>query len=158
MSAASMSASSVAPFSGDDADLDRHVAPPDWVNPTPAKRYHLVVIGAGPAGLVAAAGAAGLGAKVALIEKRRLGGDCLNFGCVPSKALLKSARVMATMRNASGFGVEVPNGTRVDFAAVMRRMRALRAALAPHDSAERFRRPALTRSTSMGRRCDSVEP
>lgn len=128
-------------MSGDSSDieLDRHVAPPDWVNPTPRGRYHLVVIGAGPAGLVAAAGAAGLGAKVALIEKHRLGGDCLNYGCVPSKALLKSARVAATVRTASEFGVEVPPGSRVDFGEVMERMRRLRASLSPHDSAERFR-------------------
>lgn len=122
-----------------DFELDRHVAPADWVNPTSTGRYHLVVIGAGPAGLVAAAGAAGLGAKVALIEKHRLGGDCLNYGCVPSKALLKSARVAATVRNAGEFGVDVPAGSRVDFGAVMERMRRLRASLAPHDSAERFR-------------------
>lgn len=122
-----------------DVDLERHVAPTDWVNPCPAHRYHLVVIGGGPAGLVAAAGAGGLGAKVALIEKHRLGGDCLNYGCVPSKALLKSARVAATVRDASEFGVEVPGGVRVDFGAVMERMRRLRVSLAPHDSAERFR-------------------
>lgn len=122
-----------------DFDLDRHVAPSDWINPTPAPRYHLVVVGAGPAGLVAAAGAAGLGAKVALIEKHRLGGDCLNYGCVPSKALLKSARVAATVRDARNFGVEVPRSTRVDFSAVMDRMRRLRTSLAPNDSAERFR-------------------
>lgn len=128
-------------MSGDasDIELDRHVAPTGWVNPAPRGRYHLVVIGGGPAGLVAAAGAAGLGAKVALIEKHRLGGDCLNYGCVPSKALLKSARVAATVRDASEFGVEVPAGARVDFGAVMERMRHLRASLAPHDSAERFR-------------------
>ncbi len=122
-----------------DNELDRHVAPPDWINPTPQSRYHLVVIGGGPAGLVAAAGAAGLGAKVALIERQRLGGDCLIHGCVPSKALLKSARVAATVRDAKRFGVEVPNGVRVDFTKVMQRMRDLRASLAPHDSAERFR-------------------
>jgi pyruvate/2-oxoglutarate dehydrogenase complex dihydrolipoamide dehydrogenase (E3) component len=128
-------------MSGDpfDNELDRQVAPSDWINPTPRGRYHLVVIGGGPAGLVAAAGAAGLGADVALIEKHRLGGDCLNYGCVPSKALLKSARVAATVRDAAEFGVEVPAGTRVDFDAVMNRMRRLRTSLAPHDSAERFR-------------------
>ena len=82
-----------------------NVRPKDWKNPTPASRYNLVVIGAGPAGLVAAAGAAGLGAKVALIERHRLGGDCLNYGCVPSKALLRSARAMADLRQADVYPV-----------------------------------------------------
>ena len=68
------------------------VFPSDYTNPTPQKKYHMVVIGAGPAGLVAAIGAAGLGAKVALIESKAMGGDCLNVGCVPSKALLASAK------------------------------------------------------------------
>ncbi len=126
------------PNDAHDTELDRHVAPPAWVNPTSVSRYHLVVIGAGPAGLVAAAGAAGLGARVALIEKHRLGGDCLNYGCVPSKAVLKSARVAATVRDAGGFGVNVPVGAKVDFAAVMERMRRLRVSLAAHDAAERF--------------------
>jgi len=63
--------------------LVANVHPSDWVNPTPSGRYNLVVIGAGTAGLVAAAGAAALGAKVALIERHLLGGDCLNVGCVP---------------------------------------------------------------------------
>lgn len=122
-----------------DNKLDQLVAPSDWVNPTPQSRYHLVVIGGGPAGLVAAAGAAGLGAKVALIERHRLGGDCLIHGCVPSKALLKSARMAANVRDAKRFGIEVPDGMRVDFAAVMQRMRDLRLSLAPNDAAERFR-------------------
>jgi heterodisulfide reductase subunit A-like polyferredoxin len=61
--------------------------PSEWRNPRPADRYNLVVIGAGPAGLVAAHAAAALGAKVALIERELLGGDCLNIGCVPSKRL-----------------------------------------------------------------------
>ncbi len=69
-------------------ELVRQVHPPDWVNPKPAKRYNLVVIGAGTAGLVTAAAAAGLGAKVALVERDLMGGDCLNVGCVPSKGLL----------------------------------------------------------------------
>jgi pyruvate/2-oxoglutarate dehydrogenase complex dihydrolipoamide dehydrogenase (E3) component len=113
--------------------------PPDWTNPTPAGRYNLVVIGAGTAGLVAAAGAAGLGAKVALIERQLLGGDCLNVGCVPSKALIRSARAVADVRGAEAFGVRVPPGTTVDFGAVMQRMRKLRAEISPHDSAARFR-------------------
>jgi pyruvate/2-oxoglutarate dehydrogenase complex dihydrolipoamide dehydrogenase (E3) component len=99
----------------------------------------MVVIGAGTAGLVTAAGAAGLGAKVALIERDLMGGDCLNFGCVPSKALIVSSRVAASARDAKRFGVIVPEGVRVDFPAVMARMRAIRADLSKLDSAARFK-------------------
>jgi len=119
--------------------LVQNVHPPEWVNPKPAGRYNLVVIGAGTAGLVTAAGAAGLGAKVALIERELMGGDCLNVGCVPSKALLRSARAYADVRDAAPFGVEVPPGTRVNFPAVMDRMRRLRTQLSRTDSATRFR-------------------
>jgi len=115
------------------------VHPPGWTNPTPSGRYDLVVVGGGTAGLVSAAGAAGLGAKVALVERHLLGGDCLNVGCVPSKALLAAARVAAGARDAGRFGVRVA-AVEVDFAAVMERMRALRAGLAPNDGAERFAR------------------
>src|SRR6516164_4905782 len=116
-----------------------NVRPPDWVNPVPAGRYNLVVIGAGTAGLISAIGAAGLGAKVALIEKGLMGGDCLNVGCVPSKALLRAARASAAVRDAGKFGVEVPAGVNVNFAAVMANMRRLRASISPNDSAERYR-------------------
>lgn len=119
--------------------LESLVAPPDWTNPQPSGRYNLVVIGAGTAGLVTAAGAAGLGAKVALVERSLMGGDCLNVGCVPSKSLISAARAAAAVRDAPRFGVLVPDGTSVDFPAVMERLRRLRASLAPHDSAERFR-------------------
>lgn len=122
-----------------DERLLAQVRPVGWRNPTPAGRYHLVVIGGGTAGLVGAAGAAGLGARVALIEREWLGGDCLNVGCVPSKALIRSARAAAVVREAGRFGVRVPAGVRVDFPAVMERMRRLRADISPHDSAERFR-------------------
>src|ERR1041384_3406583 len=71
--------------------LVSNLHPPDWQTPNPAPRYNLVVIGAGTAGLVTAAGAAGLGARVALVEKHLLGGDCLNVGCVPSKAIIRSS-------------------------------------------------------------------
>jgi pyruvate/2-oxoglutarate dehydrogenase complex dihydrolipoamide dehydrogenase (E3) component len=120
--------------------LVAHVHPPDWVNPQPAARYNLVVIGAGTAGLVTAAGAAGLGAKVALVERHLLGGDCLNYGCVPSKCLIRSARAFAEVRDAASFGVRVPPGAEVDFGAVMERRRRLRASISPHDSVERFKR------------------
>ncbi|MCS6851247.1 MAG: mercuric reductase [Gemmataceae bacterium] len=119
--------------------LVAHVRPPGWANPVPAERYNLVVIGGGPAGLVAAAGAAGLGAKVALVERGLLGGDCLNVGCVPSKALLRAARAVADARAARGLGVELPAEVHVCFDRVMERLRRLRAQLAAHDSAERFR-------------------
>jgi pyruvate/2-oxoglutarate dehydrogenase complex dihydrolipoamide dehydrogenase (E3) component len=98
-----------------------------------------VVIGGGTAGLVSAAGAAGLGGKVALVERHLLGGDCLNYGCVPSKAIIRSSRVVADFRDAARFGFKVPPGTEVDFSAVMERMRLLRAAISHHDSAQRFR-------------------
>lgn len=110
------------------------VHPPDWVNPRPAGRYNLVVIGAGTAGLVTAAGAAGLGAKVALVERHLLGGDCLNYGCVPSKALLRSARAAHDVRTASAYGVDVAGPIEPDFGRAMARLRRLRAGIAPHDS------------------------
>ncbi len=119
--------------------LEAEVHPADWKNPTPSGRYNLVVIGAGTAGLVTAAGAAGLGAKVALIERGLMGGDCLNVGCVPSKGLISSARAAAAVRSAGDFGVSVPEGVHVDFAAAMQRMRRLRARISPNDSARRFR-------------------
>jgi len=128
----------VLPWDSHNQKLVSHVHPPDWKNPTPAGRYNLVVIGGGTAGLVTAIGAAGLGAKVALIEKHFLGGDCLNVGCVPSKALIRAARAVAAVREAGEFGVAVPPGTTADFGKVMERMRRLRADISPHDSAQRF--------------------
>jgi pyruvate/2-oxoglutarate dehydrogenase complex dihydrolipoamide dehydrogenase (E3) component len=122
-----------------DRELVAHVHPAGWVNPAPARKYHLVVIGAGTAGLVTAAAAAGLGARVALVERGLMGGDCLNVGCVPSKAILASARAAADVARAAAFGIAVPGPVAVDFPAVMERMRGLRAAIAPHDSARRFR-------------------
>lgn len=120
-----------------DGQLLHHVAPESWVNPALKDKYDLVVIGAGPAGLVTAAGAAGLGARVALIEKGLMGGDCLNTGCVPSKALLAAARRAHLVGKASELEVHCGEA-RVDFSAVMDRMRRLRAGLAHHDSAARF--------------------
>lgn len=120
-------------------ELVTQVHPWDWVNPRPAERYDLVVIGAGTAGLVAAAGAAGVGARVALVEKHLLGGDCLNYGCVPSKALIAASRASAAVHRAGEFGVQVPTGVEVDFAAVMERLRRLRSRIGRHDSAQRFR-------------------
>tara|TARA_R110002073_G_scaffold7245_21_gene41464 strand:- start:1838 stop:3451 length:1614 start_codon:yes stop_codon:yes gene_type:complete len=118
--------------------LEANVHPPDWVNPKPSGEYHLVVIGAGTAGLVTAAGAAGLGARVALIERELMGGDCLNVGCVPSKGVIRAARVAASVRDAEPYGVHVPEGVEVDFAKTMQRMRRLRSKISPNDSAKRF--------------------
>lgn len=119
-------------------ELVANVHPLDWQNPAPAARYNLVVIGGGSAGLVAAAGAAGLGARVALIERHLLGGDCLNVGCVPSKSLLHPARVVGELRRAALSGVTV-GPVEVDFGAVMARLRQVRADISIHDSAQRFR-------------------
>ncbi|MCH7700896.1 MAG: FAD-dependent oxidoreductase, partial [Planctomycetes bacterium] len=125
------------PFDEHNQTLMANVHPMDWVNPQPSGRYNMVVIGGGTAGLVTAAGAAGLGAKVALIERALMGGDCLNVGCVPSKALIRCARAFADVRDAGAFGVNVPDGATVDFGSVMERMRRLRAGSSPNDSAKR---------------------
>ncbi len=120
----------------DDFERQRlaNVRPPDWVNPKPAERYKLVVIGAGPAGLVAAKGAAALGARVALVERELIGGDCLNIGCVPSKALIRTARLYAEMRAATHYGAVAPEHIEVDFPRAMAHMRRLRARISRADS------------------------
>jgi pyruvate/2-oxoglutarate dehydrogenase complex dihydrolipoamide dehydrogenase (E3) component len=132
---------SAAPATADehDARLLANVFPADWTNPAPAARYNLVVVGAGTAGLVAAAGAAGLGARIALVERRLMGGDCLNYGCVPSKALIRSARASAAVTRAHRYGIASAGAFKVDFAALMARMRRVRAELSANDSAARFK-------------------
>jgi len=129
----------ISPMDEHNRKLLSNVHPPDWVNPEPAGRYNLVVIGGGTAGLVTAVGAAGLGAKVALIERHLMGGDCLNVGCVPSKALISASRAAARVREAGRFGIKVPEGVSVDFPAVMERLRRLRADISGNDSAARFK-------------------
>jgi pyruvate/2-oxoglutarate dehydrogenase complex dihydrolipoamide dehydrogenase (E3) component len=119
--------------------LLENVHPSGWVNPEPKDRYDLVVIGAGTAGLVTAAAAAGLGARVALVERHLMGGDCLNVGCVPSKAIIRAARAWQEAREAHrlfGGPHAVEPG---DFGAVMERMRRIRADLSSLDSIHRFR-------------------
>lgn len=115
-----------------------NVHPPGWKNPTPRERYNLVVIGAGTAGLVSAAGAAALGARVALIEKHLMGGDCTSYGCVPSKALIRSARAVHALRTAPEFGVSLDGSGQADFPRVTERMRRLRTQISVMDSAKRF--------------------
>jgi pyruvate/2-oxoglutarate dehydrogenase complex dihydrolipoamide dehydrogenase (E3) component len=136
------------------ATLISNVHPPDWQNPEPAPRYNLVVIGAGTAGLVTAAGAAGLGAKVALVERHLLGGDCLNVGCVPSKCIIRSSRVYADIEGGPQFGLRIPEGVEVDFPAVMERMRRLRARISFHDSARRFQKLGVDVFLGEGRFAD----
>lgn len=133
-----MAEAGLAPLDEHNRTLLTNVHPEGWANPEPAARYNLVVIGAGTAGLVAAAGAAGLGARVALVERTLMGGDCLNFGCVPSKALIRAARACADAARAASYGVAAA-AARADFGAVMARMRRLRAELSRNDSAARFK-------------------
>jgi pyruvate/2-oxoglutarate dehydrogenase complex dihydrolipoamide dehydrogenase (E3) component len=118
--------------------LVSNVHPSNWINPEPAGRYNIVVIGAGTAGLITAVVAASLGAKVALIEKHLMGGDCLNVGCVPSKGIIRAARAWAHVRNAEEFGLHIPPGVKYDFGAVMERMRKLRAQISHNDSVHRY--------------------
>jgi pyruvate/2-oxoglutarate dehydrogenase complex dihydrolipoamide dehydrogenase (E3) component len=99
--------------------------------------YDVVVIGAGTAGLVTAAGTAGLGGRVALIERGRMGGDCLNTGCVPSKALISSARLVEQIRQSEKWGL-LPQTPQFRFDAIYARMRERRSKIAPHDSQDRF--------------------
>ena len=127
----------VEPMDAHNEALLANVRPCDWVNPTPSGRYNLVVIGAGAGGLVTAMGAAGLGARVALIERYLLGGDCLNVGCVPSKALIRSARHAAMGRRNAELGVSADTPS-VDFAAAAERMRRLRSEISPNDSARKL--------------------
>jgi pyruvate/2-oxoglutarate dehydrogenase complex dihydrolipoamide dehydrogenase (E3) component len=119
-------------------ELIENVHPANWVNPEPAGRYNMVVIGAGTAGLITAVIAASLGAKVALIEKHLMGGDCLNVGCVPSKGIIRAARAWADLRKAEEFGLHIPSGVKYDFSAVMARMRKLRARISHTDSVHRY--------------------
>jgi pyruvate/2-oxoglutarate dehydrogenase complex dihydrolipoamide dehydrogenase (E3) component len=133
------SAIAVLPFDAANATLVATVAPKGWINPVPTGRYHLVVIGAGTAGLVTAAIAAGLGARVALVERHLFGGDCLNFGCVPSKAVIRAARAWHAARTAAEqFGGPAVHGDG-DFGAVMARLRSLRADISHVDGVARFR-------------------
>ncbi|MEM9775596.1 MAG: FAD-dependent oxidoreductase, partial [Chloroflexota bacterium] len=118
--------------------LIENVHPTDWVNPTPDGKYNLVVIGAGSAGLVAASGTAQLGGKVAIIEKGLMGGDCLNYGCVPSKGIIRAAKAAASVSHAGQFGINVPDGVTVDFNTAMGHVRKVRSDIAPHDSAKRY--------------------
>lgn len=131
------------PFDEHNRRLLGEVHPQTWENPTPDGRYHLVVVGAGTAGLVTAAIASSLGARVALVEKGLMGGDCLNVGCVPSKGVIGAARAWHAARRAhEDFGgprVAAGDAAPGDFGFAMERMRRLRADISAIDGARRFR-------------------
>lgn len=117
-------------------ELVQNAHPDDHVNPEPQGCYNLVVVGADTAGLVSAAIAAGLGARVALVEGRVIGGDCLNVGWVPSKAIIRSSRVVADVRQAAAYGIAGDGAA--DCATVMERMHRLRSGISPTDSVHRY--------------------
>ena len=139
----SLPAVEVPPMDEHNRKLVANAHPADWQNPRADGRYNLVVIGAGTAGLIGALGTTGLGGRAALIERHLLGGDCLNWGCVPSKSIIRSARVMGELRRAAELGIHVPDGVHVDFGAVMARMRALRADISHEDSMDRLVRDGV---------------
>jgi pyruvate/2-oxoglutarate dehydrogenase complex dihydrolipoamide dehydrogenase (E3) component len=118
----------------DEAAFLRRVRPLDWKNPLPRDTYDLAIIGAGPAGLAAADFAARLGFSVALIERNRLGGNSLNVGSAPSKAMIRTAHVYGGMRDADAFGAPVPDEPVLDFASVMARMRRIRTRISAYQS------------------------
>lgn len=124
-------------FDEHNCDLLDAVRPINWVDPKAHNKYDIIAIGGGAGGLVTAAGAAGVGAKAALIERNMLGGDCLNTGCVPSKAFLKCCNVAHTARNSEQFGVTTGE-VKIDFPKIMQRMRKIRAEISENDSAARF--------------------
>jgi pyruvate/2-oxoglutarate dehydrogenase complex dihydrolipoamide dehydrogenase (E3) component len=123
--------------------LLKNVFPKGWKNPTPAKLYDLVVVGAGPGGMTAAMVALEHGARVAIVEKEHFGGECLNVGCIPSKALLRSSRLTAEIHDAFSYGIEIPKGWTVNFPSVMERVRRLRSAISLHDAALSFKKKGI---------------
>ena len=133
----------VSPDDEHNAKLISNVHPKDWVNPEPESMYNLVVIGAGTGGLISAIGAASLGGKVALVERHLMGGDCLNVGCVPSKALIRSSRAAHQMVNAPAFGLKGRNIEASEFTDVMARLRSIRAGISKNDSAYRYNKEGV---------------
>ncbi len=133
-----MSDINITPLDEYNQALINNVHPPDWKNPVPEGRYNLVVLGAGTGGLITALIASSLGAKVALIERHLMGGDCLNVGCVPSKAVIRSAHRVHEARAAKELGLGVPDEQLPDFDAAMRWMRDVRSRISHEDSAERY--------------------
>jgi pyruvate/2-oxoglutarate dehydrogenase complex dihydrolipoamide dehydrogenase (E3) component len=129
--------------SAEDAERLFNVSPDAWRSPKPLPVYHLLVIGAGPAGLAAARAAVALGAQVALVERHQIGGGCLNDGCLPSKSLIRTGRLLADMRNAVNFGALPPADVPFDFSAAMLRMRRITARISRTDSAMNLARAGI---------------
>ncbi|MGH7140938.1 MAG: mercuric reductase [Pirellulales bacterium] len=127
-----------APADEHDHLLRENAHPSDWTNLTPEGRYNLVALGGGTAGIISALGTAALGGRAALIERHLLGGDCLNYGCVPSKALLRAARAVYQLSLGDKYGFRLTSPAQADFPAIMDRLRRLRAEISRHDSARRF--------------------
>ena len=125
-------------ISDSEDDLLHRVRPPDWRNPQPRNPYDLIIIGAGPAGLTAAELAARRGLRVALIERDRIGGNSLNSGSIPSKAIIRAARVLVSLRDEEDFGATAFDRPRTDFGAVMARMRRIRSRVAEYHSVDRL--------------------
>ena len=119
--------------------LLHNVHPESWINPRPADKYNLAILGGGYAGILTALEAAKTGARVALVERNLLGGVCLNAGCISSKAMIRTSRVYAEMRNAGRYGAQRPENIQVDFAAVMERMRRVRSRASRRRSAHELK-------------------
>ncbi|CAM9191590.1 unnamed protein product [Discosporangium mesarthrocarpum] len=131
----------VSPMDEYNTKLVNNTHPPVYENPEPLDKYDLVVIGSGAAGLLSVIIANGLGKTCALVEKAYMGGDCLNVGCVPSKALIACSTRLHEVINSAEFGVVLPPGeVGVDFGKVMQRMRRIRSDISEHDSVERYSR------------------
>ncbi|MCP3986190.1 MAG: mercuric reductase [bacterium] len=128
----------VEPWDEFNQTLVGNVHPADWSNPVPDGRYNLVVLGAGTAGLITALVASSLGAKVALVERHLMGGDCLNVGCIPSKSVIRSAHLAHEARAAGALGLGLRDGQLPDFQAAMERMREIRSRISHEDSARRY--------------------
>lgn len=134
-------ASSVWPMDEHNIKLLDNVHPPSWIDPEFDGVYNMLVIGAGAGGLISSSGAAGVGAKAALIEANSLGGDCLNVGCVPSKALIHAANLAHSLNNVAHLadsGISIEGSVKVDFAQTMQRLRRVRADISEADAASRY--------------------
>ncbi|KAL7451882.1 hypothetical protein ACHAWC_003661 [Mediolabrus comicus] len=153
-------ATNVWPLDEHNVKLLNNVHPTNWKDPNENTRnkYDLVVIGAGAAGLVTSAGAAGVGARVALIEESLLGGDCLNIGCVPSKSLIHAASLAHSINNTEHLadsGISITGSVNIDFPKIMERVRRIRSEISPHDSAERFTKLGVDVFMGRGKFVDS---